>query len=268
MTRPGGVPAAWSSGDPTIATSGATFVVGQQWGTWDGALAVATLKGVSLHLFSVNSANATARAAAPAQPVREATSTVIEAKDVTTGDSPAADGEAATAPADATARGSADPIGTGLEGVFGRLRTAQLGPDGALYLTTSNDNNQDKILRVQASRRRTPPADNPTPSGVALLRTEVATTAFVRGTDDAVWFRRTDRSVGYDTLWGAIQFGPAAVSPAGDLLDVFAVGTDGGLYHESGSTCGPWSGWESLGGQLTATPSAVSVSADRIDGRF
>ena len=37
--------AAWSSGDPTIATSGAAWVRGAQWGALDGTLAVAALKG-------------------------------------------------------------------------------------------------------------------------------------------------------------------------------------------------------------------------------
>ena len=37
--------AAWSSGDPTIATSGATWVRGSQWGQLEGTLAVAALKG-------------------------------------------------------------------------------------------------------------------------------------------------------------------------------------------------------------------------------
>lgn len=37
--------AAWSSGEPTIATSGAAWVRGSQWGTLEGTLAVAALKG-------------------------------------------------------------------------------------------------------------------------------------------------------------------------------------------------------------------------------
>ena len=36
--------AAWSSGEPTLATSGATWVSGRQWGSLDGTLAVAALK--------------------------------------------------------------------------------------------------------------------------------------------------------------------------------------------------------------------------------
>jgi glucose/arabinose dehydrogenase len=36
--------AAWSSGSPTLATSGAAWVHGSQWGSLDGTLAVAALK--------------------------------------------------------------------------------------------------------------------------------------------------------------------------------------------------------------------------------
>jgi glucose/arabinose dehydrogenase len=40
--------AAWSSGEPTLATSGATWVRGDQWGSLEGTLAVAALKGSEL----------------------------------------------------------------------------------------------------------------------------------------------------------------------------------------------------------------------------
>ncbi|MFI7481810.1 PQQ-dependent sugar dehydrogenase [Kocuria sp. M1R5S2] len=48
---PDAVEAAWSSGRPTVALSGAAFLSGEQWGAWDGALAVAELKntGVAVH---------------------------------------------------------------------------------------------------------------------------------------------------------------------------------------------------------------------------
>jgi glucose/arabinose dehydrogenase len=42
---PGAVPAAWSSGVPTLATSGATFLEGAAWGAYEGLLLVALLKG-------------------------------------------------------------------------------------------------------------------------------------------------------------------------------------------------------------------------------
>jgi glucose/arabinose dehydrogenase len=48
-----GVPAVWSSGVPTVATSGATFLVGPAWGDWEGALAVAELRGAALEIFTL-----------------------------------------------------------------------------------------------------------------------------------------------------------------------------------------------------------------------
>lgn len=40
--------ARWRSGNPTLATSGSTFVYGKQWGAYNGALAVAVLKSERL----------------------------------------------------------------------------------------------------------------------------------------------------------------------------------------------------------------------------
>ena len=52
MTFEGGTPSAWSSGCPTLATSGAAFL-GPLWGEHQGSLAVATLKGRALHFFRI-----------------------------------------------------------------------------------------------------------------------------------------------------------------------------------------------------------------------
>ncbi len=99
---PNAVDAAWSSGSPTIATSGADFLVGPQWEEWNGAIAVGALAGERLKIFTVS------------------TSALIDEF---------------TPPE--------------LDHTFGRLRTPVMGPDGHLYLTTSNGS-QDKILRVCA----------------------------------------------------------------------------------------------------------------------
>ena len=48
MTAPGGIEAAWSSGAPTIAPSGGTILSGSQWKGWQGAAAIAVLKGQHL----------------------------------------------------------------------------------------------------------------------------------------------------------------------------------------------------------------------------
>jgi glucose/arabinose dehydrogenase len=61
MTDPeieGAVPAVWSSGVPTLATSGATFVTGAEWGAYDGVLLVALLKAQGVLALRLDDAGA------------------------------------------------------------------------------------------------------------------------------------------------------------------------------------------------------------------
>jgi len=61
MTDPeieGAVPAVWSSGDPTLATSGAAFVTGEQWGSYDGLLLVGLLKAQGVLALRLDAAGA------------------------------------------------------------------------------------------------------------------------------------------------------------------------------------------------------------------
>jgi glucose/arabinose dehydrogenase len=51
---PSAVRAMWSSGIPTVAPSGATFVYGSRWGTWNNKLVVALLKGRALWVADIN----------------------------------------------------------------------------------------------------------------------------------------------------------------------------------------------------------------------
>ncbi len=53
---PRAVKARWRSGSPTVATSGATFLNGAQWGRWNGSLVVAELKGQGILVFKVSKA--------------------------------------------------------------------------------------------------------------------------------------------------------------------------------------------------------------------
>ena len=101
--------ARWSSGFPTLATSGAVFLQGPQWGEWEGRLAVATLKTKSLRVFEFT-----------------------EQGDF-----------------------AGQIVVPELDGSHGRLRTPVLGPDGALYIATSNRPGSDRILRVSANRAAT-----------------------------------------------------------------------------------------------------------------
>lgn len=56
---PDAVEATFSTGSPTLAYSGATFIEGSRWANWDGVLAVATLKAQHLHIYFVNASGVT-----------------------------------------------------------------------------------------------------------------------------------------------------------------------------------------------------------------
>jgi glucose/arabinose dehydrogenase len=98
---PDAVPAVWSSGAPTLATSGAAFVAGPEWGPYDGALAVTALKASKLLFLRVG-----------------------------------ADGKVASV-----------TVPKELDGTYGRLRAARVGPDKALYVTSSNGDG-DVLVRI------------------------------------------------------------------------------------------------------------------------
>ena len=125
--------ARWSSGFPTLATSGAVFLDGPQWGEWEGRLAVATLKTKSLRVFEFT-----------------------EQGDF-----------------------AGQIVVPELDGSQGRLRTPALGPDGALYIATSNRPGNDRILRVSANRAAT---GSPVISGVVEVGESL--TAVVSGIAD------------------------------------------------------------------------------------
>ena len=56
---PDAIEAAFSTGRPTLAYSGATFIEGDRWANWDGVLAVATLKAEHLHIYFVDAEGTT-----------------------------------------------------------------------------------------------------------------------------------------------------------------------------------------------------------------
>ena len=66
MTAPPGIEARWSSGVPTTATSGAAWVSGAAWGSYNGALAIASLKGQRLTFMHFDSAGNFRSAQTPA----------------------------------------------------------------------------------------------------------------------------------------------------------------------------------------------------------
>jgi glucose/arabinose dehydrogenase len=89
---------AWSSGNVTLATSGADFARGVQWGAYNGSLFVGQLKESDLRRFTLAGATATQREIF-------------------------------------------------FDETYGRIRTVRQGPDGSLYLTTSNGS-ADRVIRI------------------------------------------------------------------------------------------------------------------------
>lgn len=53
---PGAIEAVWSSGTPTLAPSGATFLAGDRWGDYDGMLVIGLLKGRGVLALRVDEA--------------------------------------------------------------------------------------------------------------------------------------------------------------------------------------------------------------------
>ena len=134
--------ARWSSGFPTLATSGAVFLDGSQWGEWEGRLAVATLKTKSLRVFEFTEQG-------------DFVSQIVVPE---------------------------------LDGSQGRLRTPVLGPDGALYIATSNKPGVDRILRVAANRAATgAPVISGTVEVGESLTADVSGIADPDGLDDAAF---------------------------------------------------------------------------------
>lgn len=114
--------------------------------------------------------------------------------------------------------------------------------------------------------------------GLTLLNAPPAATSWSPGNIQVIG-RSTSSSASsstsYDMLWAKfntnlhwgewsiidpqcvnVTSGPTVVSRGAGLLDVFARGTDYGLYHIAYAN-GAWGSSERLGGQLTSTPSAV-----------
>jgi len=106
-----------------------------------------------------------------------------------------------------------------------------------------------------------------TSAPAATSPTSGAVDVFVRGTDNALWWRHwsgQDWST-WTSLGGYLTSSPAAVSWGPGRIDVFVRGGDGALWHQGYH--GTWDSWESRGGVLApgTGPAACSWGAGRLD---
>jgi glucose/arabinose dehydrogenase len=292
--------AAWTSGFPTVAPSGATFLQGTQWGSWNGMLAVCQLKASSLRIFSVN-ANANTATLVATPPELNNTYGRLRACDlapdgslfITTDNGtndvilrvqPSGNGGPSVASSqanrvDQVVRGAGDDVlqrsrvsGTWSPFVsLGGLTNAD--PDIAAW-----PNHLDVVVRGVdgAVWQKAATSGNFAPSWTALGGfTNAGPTAvswgtdrtdvFVRGGDGALWANAwvVDHWVGWYPLGGGLNSGPDAASPAANVLDVFAVGRDNAMWHRRWTGV-YWTDWRSLGGQFTSGPGAVSIGGGHV----
>lgn len=211
---PAAVTARWSSGFPTVATSGLTFLQGSHWGPWQGALAVSTLKGSALRIMRLDGAGNVVGVDTPPE----------------------------------------------LNGTFGRLRSAEMGPCGVLYLTTDAGGGGSQVLAVS------PIVDLSGPGAVGVGEGQLAASRCdpvsgqvqLRTTTGGAWQPWTP-------LGGIAASEPDLASWAPGRLDVFVLGLDSAVHHRAGTVGGAFDDWESLGGRFTSAPSAVSWSPGRVD---
>ena len=264
---PKATPAKWRSGFPTVATSGSAFLAGSAWGRWEGALAVAMLKGKGIKLMFLN-------------PSRQVS-------------------------------GTQDIAGLGS---YGRIRTVQQGPDGALWFTTSNGGGTDKIGRIAPTARPAvlAPGQQVSATGVSAVQVGSELYVFLRTTGNRILFRRSTSDSKTWWTWadagvtssaapsvassGSGRIDLATVNGSGHViltryvdrvrktqtdlggpyrsvsvtsarsgrLDVLAVAPDGSAHRRQldGSR---WSAWRSLGGVFG---SSLGASADSTTHRI
>lgn len=216
--------ARWSSGQSTVATSGATFLTGGGWGGLQGALAVGLLKetGIQIHRLRPDGTVASTSRLAAA------------------------------------------------ENIYGRIRTTQLGPDGALYFTTSNGGGNDRIVRLAPTTRPTAYSAglDVSPVGVSAARTGRAISVFARSTDDRVFVKRsTDDGATWPGWWTytgvTSASAPSATSSASGRVDLLTR-TGSGVRH-TWFVNGVRAGQTDLAGIVTAAPAVSSVGDGTLD---
>ena len=254
--------AKWSSGNPTIAPSGITFLQGSIWGRWEGALVMAVLKGHGIRLLYLNPETRVVTVS----PINEVSSfrrirTVQYGPDgalyFTTGNGGDSDvvGRISTSATPPTVPAGTNVSPVGVSGVrtsgdmYAFIRTTD---DRVEYKRSTNDGGSWPSGWTDTRLKST---SAPSAASAAAGRVDIVT-------------RNPDRSVTHTWLVNGVRRGQtklggvvttATISSLGDgTLDVLALNPGGNAYRKrfNGST---WSAWQKLvGGPFT---SAIGASA-------
>ncbi len=260
---PSARPAMWTSGFPTVATSGAAFLTDARWGAWRGALAVALLKDQGISLMRMNPTPGPSRVVAVTALAQAEgfgrIRTLMQGPDgalyftTSNGTNDRIVRIAPTATPPVLSAGTlVSPSGVTL---------ARTGRQVSVFVRSTGDH-----VSMRRSTNDGSTWGGYTPAGVTSTNAPSATssaagrvdlvTRLASGAVVQSWYRGGPR-VGSTNLGGNV-IAQHAVSLGDGTLDVFAVSPQGRALrqHWNGQR---WSGWVSVGGLFT---SGLSASAD------
>lgn len=264
---PSAVRAAWSSGRPTVATSGATFLAGPSWGRWEGALAVAELKNTGVRVLSMTPDGRVTRDEQMApldgtigriRTVQSAGSSVY----LTTSNGGGGDRLARVSPTPAALPAwspgrDVSPSGVSAIALGSRVVVFVRGSDGRIWWSS-----QTAAGGAFSGFHAVAGAVSSAPSTVSTNGTSID--LFARNAKGQLVHSRSS-GPGY-TAWsvvgGSLTSAPSAVSLASGRIDVLAR-TTGDVLSRARFDGTRWVPWKSLGGTLSGAPAA---SADRAAG--
>jgi glucose/arabinose dehydrogenase len=265
--------AKWSSGNPTIAPSGITFLQDSTWGRWQGALVMAVLKGHGMRLLFLDPESkvvgtSTIDEVSSFGRIRTVQYGPDRALYFTTSNGPSSDGSRTDVVGRISTSATPPKVAGGTNispvGVSG-VRT-----DGDMYVFARTGNDRVAYKRSTDDGVSWPSAWTDT----ALKTTSAPSIASSSAGQVDLATRNPDHSVGYTCLLDG-EFGEtinlggivttATISSLGDgTLDVFGLSPKGRAYrkHFDGNN---WSGWQLLdGGPFT---SAIGASAQPSTGQ-
>jgi glucose/arabinose dehydrogenase len=259
---PAAKPAKWSSGIPTVATSGITFLQDSTWGRWEGALVMALLKGKGIRLLYLDPETKVVGATtidevSGVDRIRTVQYGPDRALYFTTAGGGGSDivGRISTSEAPKTVPGGTNISPVGVSGVrtdgdmYAFIRTTD---DRVTYKRSINDGISWPSGWTDTGLKST---SAPSVASAAAGRVDIVT-------------RNPDRTVTHTWLLDGVRKGQtnlggqvttATISSVGDgTLDVFGLSPKGGAFRKrfNGRS---WSAWQQLpGGPFT---SAIGASA-------
>ena len=255
--------AMWSSGFPTVATSGAAFLSDARWGAWRGALAVALLKDQGISLMRMNPTPGPTRVVA-VTPLAQAEGfgrirTIMQGPDGAlyfttsngTNDSIVRIAPTATPPvltAGTLVQGSGVTLARTGRQVSAFVRSTG---DQVSVRRSADDGTTWGSWAAAGITSTNAPSAASSAAGRVDLVTRSASGAVVQS-----WYRGGPR-LGSTNLGGDV-IAQHAVSLGDGTLDVFAVSRRGTAMRQHWDRT-RWSGWVSVGGAFT---SGLSASAD------